>query len=88
MAWRVADPDGRLDHWGANKNSDERWRILAGLADLADSPLSILPGVRVEGRSQINRWTIIGGAVVVFRVYEAQDHIDIVNIYDLPPLSR
>ena len=88
MSWRIGDPDGCLDRWGASRNDDERWRLLSGLADMADSPLSTLPGARVEGRGPMNRWTIIGGTVVVFRVYEAQGHIDIVNIYDLPAPTR
>ena len=88
MSWRIDDPAGCLDRWGAGKNHDERYLLLDGLADMADSPMTTLPGARVARHSPMNRWTIIGGTVVVFRVYEPQGHIDILNIYDLSAPTR
>lgn len=57
--------------------------MLEHLADFADSPLAVLPGIRVLGKSPMDRWDVVGPAVVFFRVYEPQGLIDLVDIVDL-----
>ena len=57
--------------------------MLEELADLADTPLDSLPGVRVLGKGPMDRWAVVGSAVVFFRVYEPHGLIDLVDIADL-----
>ncbi|MCQ3807428.1 MAG: hypothetical protein OXB92_01630 [Acidimicrobiaceae bacterium] len=57
--------------------------MLEDLADIADGPLAVLPGVRVLGKGPMDRWAVVGAAVVFFRVYEPQGLIDLVDIADL-----
>ena len=57
--------------------------MLEHLADFADSPLAVLPGIRVLGKGPMDRWDAVGPAVVFFRVYEPQGLIDLVDIVDL-----
>ena len=83
MPWRIADPTKCLDSWAEGKNHDERVRFLNGLAELADSPMTQLPGLRVLGWSPMERWTIIGPTIVVFHVYETAGIIDLTEIRDL-----
>ncbi len=72
-----------MDAWASGKATAERTRKLEDLADFADSPLVVLPGVRVLGKGPTDRWAVVGTAVVFFRVYEPQGLIDLVDIADL-----
>ena len=49
-----------------------RIRLLSGLIDMADCPLTELPGFRFPERSPMWRFTRIGSAVFVFFVAEPQ----------------
>ncbi|MDE0115234.1 MAG: hypothetical protein OXT07_01230 [bacterium] len=57
--------------------------MLEDLAVFVEVPLSVLPGVRMLGRGPMDRWGVVGTAVVFFRVYEPQGLIDLADIVDL-----
>ena len=82
MSWRVADPSRCYRLWADGKDSEDQILLVAGLIELADRPLSELPGLRVAGRSPMNRWTIIGSTAVIIRVYESIGLFDLVDLRD------
>ena len=82
MPWCVADPGGCLDLWADNKSEQERLRLLDGIAELADRPLTELPGRRVLGSSPMNRWEAVGTTAVFIRVYESAGLFDLVDLQD------
>ena len=83
MSWRVADPNRCYRLWAEGKGSEEQLQLAGGLIELADRPLTELPGYRVAGRSPMNRWTIIGSTVVIIRVYESIGLFDLVDLRDI-----
>ena len=83
MAWRVSSSNGSLGDWSEGKTAAEKSAMLGNLAEFAASPLGLLPGVRVLGKGPMDRWAVVGPAVVFFRVYEPQGLIDLVDIVDL-----
>lgn len=83
MPWRVAQIDEPLDAWASGKSEQERLRLLSGLVDLADRPLTELPGIRVRGESPMRRWTIIGSTVVFIRVHEPAGVFDVTDLLDI-----
>lgn len=82
MSWRVMDPRGCVDMWAIGKSGQDRLRLLNGIADLADRPLSQLPGLRAIGQSPMSRWAIIGSTVVFMRVYESSGVFDLMDLQD------
>ncbi len=82
MPWRVADPLRCFDSWADGKSDQQRLRLLEGLAELADQPLTELPGIRSAGRSPMSRWTIIESTVVHIHVYESKGWLDLVDLRD------
>ena len=83
MSWRVSSSNGSLDAWSSGKGFPDITRMLEELAGLVDSPLDVLPGARVLGKGPMDRWAVVGAAVVFFRVYEPQGLIDVADIADL-----
>ena len=74
MAWEV---DGKaldrvFDEWSGGKSHEVRFRLLSGLLDVADCPLTELPGFRLPRRSPMWRFALVGDVVVVFLVAEPQ----------------
>ena len=53
MPWQIdrAALDRVLDAWSAGKSYEDRIRLLSGLIDMADCPLTELPGFRFPERS-------------------------------------
>lgn len=82
MPWRVMDPYGCVDTWAIGKSDEERLRLLDGIADLADRPLTELPGLRAVGQSPMSRWSIIGSTVVFVHVYEGIGVFDLMDLQD------
>ena len=74
MPWQIdrAALDRVFDAWSAGKSHEDRIRLLSGLIDMADCPLTELPGFRFPERSPMWRFTRIGSAVFVFFVAEPQ----------------
>ncbi len=74
MPWQIdrAALDRVFDAWSASKSHEDRIRLLSGLIDMADCPLTELPGFRFPERSPMWRFTRIGSAVFVFFVAEPQ----------------
>ena len=83
MAWRLADPDRCFDRWAEDKVEQQRLLMLNGLAELADCPLTELPGLSSQGRSPMRRWVIIESTFVVIHVYESVGCFDLVDLRDL-----
>lgn len=68
---------------GNRKEGDsERLRLLNGIADLANRPLTELPGLRVRGQSPINRWMIVGSTVMFMHVHESVGVFDLMDLQD------
>lgn len=80
MTWRVADPNGCYDHWAEHRSPQERLRLLEGIAELADRPTTVLPGIRFPGRSPMSRWAVVESTTVVIHVYESVGCFDLVDI--------
>ncbi len=78
----MADPRGCFDSWAEGKSDLHRSSLLEGLIDLADRPLTELPGIRSAGRSPMSRWALIESTVVVIHVYEGQGWFDLVDLRD------
>lgn len=83
MAWLVAQIDECFDTWAEGKTEQGRLRLLAGIIDLADRPLTELPGIRARGRSPMQRWAIIGSTVVSIRLYESVGKFDVTDLRDI-----
>ena len=79
----MADPRGCFDVWAEGKHDLQRSSLLEGLIDLADRPMTELPGIRSAGRSPMSRWTLIESTVVTIHVYEGQGWFDLVDLRDL-----
>jgi len=79
----MADPRGCFDAWAEGKDDLQRSSLLEGLIDLAERPLTELPGIRSTGRSPMSRWMLIASTVVVIHVYESQGWFDLVDLRDL-----
>lgn len=82
MPWRVADPHRYFDAWAEGKSEQERLVILNGLIELADRPLTELPGLRQPNRSPMSRWTIIGSTIARIHVYESAGWFDLTDLRD------
>lgn len=78
----MADPRGCFDAWAEGKGDQQRSSLIEGLIELADRPLTELPGIRSTGRSPMSRWTLIESTVVVIHVYESQGWFDLVDLRD------
>ena len=74
MPWRIdgAALDRVFDAWSAGRSHEDRIYLLSGLLDMADCPLTELPGFRFPERSPMWRFARIGSAVFVFFVAEPQ----------------
>lgn len=64
--------DRVFDAWSTGRSHEDRMRLLLGLLDTADCPLTELPGFRFPERSPMWRFTRVGSAVFVFLVAEPQ----------------
>lgn len=78
----MEDPQRCFDSWAEGKSAQERIRLLDGLAELADRPLTELPGLRRQGFSPMIHWTVIGSTVVYVRVYEQSGCFDLDGLRD------
>ena len=74
--------DRVLDAWSAGKSYEDRVHLLTGLLDMADCPLTELPGFRFPERSPMWRFARIGSAVFVFFVAEPQGVLFPIDIRD------
>ena len=87
MPWRVGDLGDCYDDWAVGKSDEERIRLLAGLFELTDKPLTELPGAWLPGRSPMYRWAIVEStlepALVLMRVYESQGVFDVIGLEDI-----
>ena len=74
MVWEVDRTalDRVFDEWSASKGYEDRFRLLSGLIDVADCPLTELPGFRFPRRSPMWRFALVGDVVVLFFVAEPQ----------------
>lgn len=72
MAWQLRGFGDCFDDWAAGKSDQERIRLLLGLLELADRPLTELPGLRELGRSPMHRWAVVDSTFVFLQVYESQ----------------
>ena len=84
MPWQLdrAALDRVFDAWSVDKSYGDRIHLLSGLLDMADCPLTELPGFRIPERSPMWRFTRIGSAVVVFFVAEPQGVLIPIDIRD------
>lgn len=78
----MEDPRRCFESWAGGKSNQERLKLLDGLIELADRPLTELPGLRRKGFSPMIRWTVIGATVVYIRVYEQSGCFDLDALHD------
>ena len=84
MPWRIdgAALDRVFDTWSADKSYGAGIHLLSALLDVADCPLTELPGTRLPERSPMWRFARIGSVVVVFLVAEPQGVLIPIDIRD------
>jgi len=78
----MGDPVGCQLLWAAGHTPSELAALDRGLAELADCPLTELPGIEVESRPPIHRKAVIGSTYVYFMVYESQGVFDLIDLKD------
>ena len=78
----MGDPFGCQLLWATDQTPSELAALDQGLAELADRPLTELPGIEVEGRSPMHRKAVIGSTYVYFMVYESQGVFDLIDLGD------
>lgn len=83
MAWRVREIGDCFDDWAAGKSDQERSRLLQGLLELANRPLTELPGIRALDQSPMHRWAVVDSTFVFLRVYESQGCFYVDDLQDL-----
>ncbi len=86
MTWRMGDLGDCFDVWAVGKSDHDRFLLLEGLLELADRPLTELPGDQVPDRSSMLRFkridTSLESTLVLIRVYEAQGVFDVIDLRD------
>lgn len=77
MAWRYsAALDHAIDRWALNKSPDDVLTLLQALIELADRPLTELPGWP-RSAMPLRRWARLGPVLVSFYADEARGVIDV-----------
>ena len=84
MPWQIdaAALDRVLDTWSTGKSYEDRLSLLSRLMDVADCPLTELPGFRFPERSPMWRFARIGRTVFVFFVAEPQGVLIPIDLRD------
>lgn len=82
MAWRYsAALDDALERWAQDKSPEQVLELLEGLIDLADCPLTQLPGMP-RSALPLRRWARLDAVLVSFYADEAHGVIDIGYLED------
>ncbi|MCY4369761.1 MAG: hypothetical protein OXF41_10190 [bacterium] len=84
MPWQIdgAALDRVFDAWSDGKSYEDRIYLLSGLIEMADCPLTELPGFRFPERSPMWRFARIGSAVFVLFVAETHGVLIPIDIRD------
>ena len=82
MPWRYsAALNHAIDRWALDKPPDEVLALLQALIELADRPLTELPGLP-RSAMPLRRWARLGPVLVSFYADEARGVIDISYLDD------